>query len=117
MWAREIFMGVGLGRARRASLWWWMGGMLGSSEVRSRGGYPSRRQEEQQQACKVPPPQYPAAPEIFDCRRIALASSRVAEPPPAERELEAVGRNRMEVPAGLELSVVGRHLDPHSIAR
>src|SRR5262249_39999519 len=55
--------------------------------------------------------------EIFEWRRIVLGVPRVANRPPAERELEAVGRDRMKVPAGLELRVVCGHLDPHSIAR
>ena len=80
-------------------------------------GSPSGVQKKYIRSLKCDSAQLPAPSEIFERRGIVLGVSRVAERPPAEHELEAVGRDRMEVPAGLELSVVVRHLDPHSVAR
>ena len=111
------FTGDGVGQGAQRLLVGVNGRDAGLVVEKVDGGFSVRRPEEVHQVLEVRLRQHPAAPEIFECSRIVLGVSRVAERPPAERELEAVGRDRMEVPAGLELSVVGRHLDPHSIAR
>ena len=80
------------------------------------GGLAVGGPEEVHEVLEVPARERPALPQPFEHRGVVLRVARVAEGASRERHLEAVGRDRVEVPAGLELRELPGDLDAHPTA-